>query len=66
MHLHRIHMRTKWMSLEDVIKEYGLFHMYFETRPCQIGTMLGGCKRTYKTKLCSENYDDSYPSGAAL
>jgi hypothetical protein len=26
------------MSLEDAIKEYGLFHMYFETRPCQIGT----------------------------
>jgi hypothetical protein len=29
-------MSTNWMSLEDVIKEYGLFHMYFE-----IGTMLG-------------------------
>jgi hypothetical protein len=38
-------MSTKWMSLEDVIKEYGFFRMYFQTRPCQIGTMLGGCKR---------------------
>jgi hypothetical protein len=45
------------MSLEDVIKEYGLFHMYFQTRPCQIaGTMLGDCKRAYETKLCSETF----------
>jgi hypothetical protein len=29
-------MSTKWI-LEDVIF-YGLFYMYFETRPCQIGT----------------------------
>jgi hypothetical protein len=43
----------------NVIKEYGLFHlyngMYFETRPCQIGTIgVTICKWMYETKLCSE------------
>jgi hypothetical protein len=45
------------MSREDVIKEWlvsRVHYMYFETRPCQIGTMLGVVLSARIKLSCSE------------